>query len=98
VQGGKFYGNGIGATPITDPQDGLVYGTVMPSLFDPATTWGTPSPNKNDAGDGYGRIIPTTAVDQYAGTLAKWFGLTDGDITTIFPSLANFNTKYLGFV
>jgi uncharacterized protein (DUF1501 family) len=57
-----------------------------------------PSPIKHDSGDGYGRIIPTTAVDQYAGTLAKWYGLSDPDITTIFPNLSNFNTKYLGFV
>jgi uncharacterized protein (DUF1501 family) len=92
VQGGKFHGNGIGATAGTN------YGVVMPSLSNPTTDWSTPSPNKNDSGDGYGRIIPTTAVDQYAGTLAKWFGLSDSDILTIFPNLGNFSTKYLSFV
>ncbi len=29
---------------------------------------------------GAGRLIPTTAVDQYAGTLARWFGLSDGQV------------------
>jgi hypothetical protein len=37
-------------------------------------------------------------VDQYAATLAKWYGLSDTDIALIFPNLANFSTKYLGFV
>jgi len=75
----------------------------MPSLNNPTTDWGTPSPNLNDSGDGYGRIIPTTSVDQYAATLAKWFLTTSGydptsDINLIFPNLANFSTKTLGFV
>jgi uncharacterized protein (DUF1501 family) len=54
----------------------------------------------NQANDlGAGRLIPTTAVDQYAGTLARWFGLSDGQIKTIFPNFANFGTSpYLGFM
>ena len=36
---------------------------------------------------GAGRLIPTTAVDQYAGTLARWFGLSDGQIRQVFPNL-----------
>lgn len=54
----------------------------------------------NQANDlGAGRLIPTTSVDQYAGTLARWFGLSDGQIKTIFPNFANFGTSpYLGFM
>ena len=54
----------------------------------------------NQANDvGAGRLIPTTSVDQYAGTLARWFGLSDGQIRTIFPNFANFGTSpYLGFL
>lgn len=48
---------------------------------------------------GAGRLIPTTSVDQYAGTLARWFGLSDGQIKTIFPNFANFGSNpYLGFM
>ena len=48
---------------------------------------------------GAGRLIPTIAVDQYAGTLARWFGLSDGQIRQIFPNFTNFGTDpYLGFM
>jgi uncharacterized protein (DUF1501 family) len=52
--------------------------------------------NPNDAG--YGQIIPTTSIDQYSATLARWFGLNAADIALLFPNLANFNTPNLGFV
>ena len=54
----------------------------------------------NQADDlGAGRLIPTTSVDQYAGTLARWFGLSDGQIKTIFPNFANFGASpYLSFL
>jgi uncharacterized protein (DUF1501 family) len=62
------------------------FGT-MPSLAADA--------NPDDTG--YGQIIPTTSVDQYAATLARWFGMPEGDIADVFPSLANFNRSDLGF-
>jgi uncharacterized protein (DUF1501 family) len=54
----------------------------------------------NQANDlGAGRLIPTTAVEQYAGTLASWFGLSDGQIRTVSPNFGNFGTSpYLGFM
>ncbi len=52
--------------------------------------------NPNDAG--YGQIIPTTGVDQYAATLASWFGVDAGGIADIFPSLPMYNTANLGFM
>jgi uncharacterized protein (DUF1501 family) len=48
---------------------------------------------------GAGRLIPTISVDQYAGTLARWFGLSDGQIRQILPNFRNFGaTPYLGFM
>jgi uncharacterized protein (DUF1501 family) len=54
----------------------------------------------NQANDvGAGRLIPTIAVDQYAGTLARWFGLSDGQIRQVFPNFGNFGSNpYLGFM
>jgi uncharacterized protein (DUF1501 family) len=54
----------------------------------------------NQANDvGAGRLIPTTAVDQYAATLARWFGLSDGQINQVLPNFHNFGSSpYLGFM
>ncbi len=48
---------------------------------------------------GAGRLIPTTAVEQYAGTLAQWFGLSNGQVGDVFPNFVNFGTDpYMGFM
>ena len=47
---------------------------------------------------GFGRLIPTTSVEQYAATLARWFGVTDADLPTIFPHLSRFPVQDLGFM
>jgi len=47
---------------------------------------------------GGGRLIPTTSSDQYAATIAKWFGIPDVDLDVIAPNLVNFQTRDLGFL
>ena len=49
---------------------------------------------------GQGRLIPTTSVDQYASTLASWFGVSDGNMSTVLPNIGNYtpSSRKLGFV
>lgn len=47
---------------------------------------------------GWGQIIPTTAVDQYAATLARWYGVPAADMTTVFPNIGHFAAADLGFL
>src|SRR5262249_17985738 len=50
----------------------------------------------DDVGDG--RILPTTSVDEYSATLAKWLGVTNTDLYTVFPHLNRFAHPDLGFM
>jgi uncharacterized protein (DUF1501 family) len=54
----------------------------------------------NQANDvGAGRLIPTTAVEQYGGTLGRWMGLSDGQVREVFPNFGNFGSNpYLGLM
>lgn len=49
---------------------------------------------------GQGRLLPTIAVDQYAATLASWFGVGAGDLRTVLPNAGNYDAASLnlGFV
>jgi uncharacterized protein (DUF1501 family) len=43
-----------------------------------------------DVSGNRGRWIPSTAVDQYASLMAKWFGVSDADLPAVFPNLNRF--------
>jgi uncharacterized protein (DUF1501 family) len=47
---------------------------------------------------GQGRLLPSTSVDQYAATLARWFGVSPTEMPTILPNIGNFATADLGFM
>ncbi|MBT8089401.1 MAG: DUF1501 domain-containing protein [Gammaproteobacteria bacterium] len=47
---------------------------------------------------GGGRMIPSTSADQYAATLAKWFGIPEIDLDVVAPNLDNFAEPDLGFM
>ncbi len=82
VLGGDFYGMNT------------ANGTPFPTL-----TMGTAGPDDTDSGTGArGRWIPTTSVDQYAATLARWFGLSQADQSAVFPNIGNFSSSNLGFL
>jgi len=47
---------------------------------------------------GLGRWIPTTSVDEYAATLATWFGVSATTLPTVLPNVGRFAKPNLGFL
>jgi uncharacterized protein (DUF1501 family) len=47
----------------------------------------------NDAGQG--RLLPTMGVQQLAGALGRWLGVSPSDLNTVNPGLASFNAGTL---
>ena len=47
---------------------------------------------------GQGRLLPAIAVDQYAATLATWFGVPDSSMSLVLPNIGAFSNRNLGFV
>lgn len=53
-----------------------------------------PPPEFNHSRDaGGGRLIPDVAVDQFAAPLGRWFGLSDGEVRSVFPNLGAFDRE-----
>jgi uncharacterized protein (DUF1501 family) len=52
----------------------------------------------DDSGDGRGRWVPTTSIDQYAATLCSWLGVSGTDLQTILPNLKNYPSQLLPFL
>ncbi len=106
-----FNPSGVGSVVGTDHAWGshsfiLGGGVIGGNFYGVNTSNGTPfqslvlnGPDDSDSGSGArGRWIPTTSVDQYAATLAKWFGLENADLNYVFPNLHNFSQNDLGFM
>ena len=51
-----------------------------------------------DDADTSGRWIPTTSVEQYGATLARWFGVPEAAMPAVFPNLSKFASSDLGFL
>jgi uncharacterized protein (DUF1501 family) len=60
-------------------------------------TLGVGADSPDDVSD-EGRWLPTTSTDQYAATLASWFGVSATDMQYVLPNLGNFNNGNLGFM
>ena len=47
---------------------------------------------------GQGRLLPTVSVDQYASTLATWFGVSASELPSVSPNIGRFANSNLGFM
>lgn len=99
-----FTGSDFGRT-LTQNDDGSDHGWgshhfVMGGAVNGKRFYGTPPAVGNNTADdvGQGRLLPTTSVDQYAATLASWFGVSGGNMATVLPNIGNYSTTNLGFV
>ncbi len=47
---------------------------------------------------GRGALIPTTSVDEYTATLARWFGVSVANLPLVLPNIGRFASRDLGFM
>ena len=101
-----FTGSDFGRT-LQSNDDGSDHGWgsmhfVMGGAVKGQRIYGTPPAiGSGTAGDvGQGRLLPSISVDQYAATLATWFGVPAGSLSTVLPNVGNYNPSSLdlGFV
>lgn len=101
-----FTGSDFGRT-LQSNDDGSDHGWgsmhfVMGGAVQGQRIYGTPPAIGNNTPDdvGQGRLLPTISVDQYAATLASWFGVSPGNMATVLPNIGNYNPSSwnLGFV
>ena len=81
-------------------QGGQFYGSLRPDGG--GLPYGYPAlqlAGPDDTTSNRGQWIPTTSIDQYAATLANWYGLDPVvDRALVFPNLSKFATPNLGFL
>ena len=78
------------------------YGVAPPVSVSDVKTGNAYNP-ENQWHVGQGRLLPTTSVNQFGATMAKWFGVSASDMTSVFPNIGNFTASnyaggYMGFM
>ena len=63
-----------------------VYGTFSPTVFG------------SSVDVGQGNLLPSLSVDQYAGTLGRWMGVSDANMSLVLPNIGNFSPRYVNFL
>jgi uncharacterized protein (DUF1501 family) len=77
---------------------GAVAGGRMYGQFPLMTDYANFNAVADDFADARGTMLPSTSLAQYGATLARWFGATDAQATSIFPPLVTFATHDVGFM
>jgi uncharacterized protein (DUF1501 family) len=96
---GRTFKAAAGSNPGSDHAWGnhmlIMGGAVSGGLYGamPQLVLGGPDDVSNE-----GRWLPTTSIDQYAATLAQWFGVPTAQIASVAPNINAFANKNLGFL
>jgi len=93
-------GNGVGSDHAWGNHHLIAGGAVLGGTFyGTYPTLRLGGPDDTDGGTNpRGRWIPTTSVEQYAATLANWYGLSSADLPVVFPLIGRFASSNLGFM
>jgi len=93
-------GNAVGSDHAWGNHHLILGGAVRGgNLYGTYPTLALGGPDDTDGGSApRGRWIPTTSVEQYAATLATWYGLSSSDLPAVFPLINRFPAPSLGFM
>jgi uncharacterized protein (DUF1501 family) len=77
---------------------GAVNGGKIYGQFPSMTNFANFNATHEDYSDNRGVMLPQFSLSQYGATLARWFGASEAQLDSAFPTLANFNLRNLGFL
>lgn len=77
---------------------GAVRGGRLYGRFPLMTNYANFNASDDDYADSRGGMLPSVSLSQYGASLASWFGASDADLPALFPTLANFTVRDLGFL
>ncbi len=97
--GRTFKSNGLGTDHAWGNNHIVAGGAVKGGkLYGTFPTFQLGGPSDTDNSNPTGRWIPTTSVDEYSASLARWFDVPESAIDVIFPNLNRFATRGLPFM
>ena len=77
---------------------GAVAGGRLYGQFPYMTDYANFNALADDYADARGVLLPSTSLAQYGATLARWFGASEAQLNGIFPQLASFSIRDVGFM
>jgi uncharacterized protein (DUF1501 family) len=77
---------------------GAVNGGRIYGSFPLMTNYGNFNSSHDDYAGNRGALLPGIGLCQYGSTMAKWFGASDAQLDSLFPTVSNFAVRDLGFM
>jgi uncharacterized protein (DUF1501 family) len=77
---------------------GAVSGGKIFGSFPLMTNYANFNSTHDDYADTRGVLLPGLGLSQYGATMAKWFGASDAQLDTLFPTLSSFALRDIGFL